>query len=319
MNIPKDIRNQLAKTQGYLQKNDILRALESLSITVCLVRDLPEIKSPSRLNALEKNINMLLQNLCVTPTLSALFNTSSTNKPEQIHYQAGKESALATVLRELANILREQSKKAQKLQQDQQRLQDLLEKGQDLLIKGKYERGNAYLERAAHEFYTNSTVILYVADTLMQHRQHLCAMKILCKSLTEHPRNDVHYIKAMEAALAMPNYAQIEHIFTLAKTNLQENSPTLMHLAQLKFLAIANRPELERREVHLSKSNSLSAEDTNFDTETSNFDTEDNSPNLEINSIDTEVNNLNTENSSSDAEISSFNVEENSSDTKKEK
>ncbi len=246
MAIPKDIRNQLAKTQGYLHKGDVLRSLDSLSIAASLIRDLHEGRRPIWMHGLERQINALLERLCATPLLFSLLNPLPAQQPEKIQYHFGKEGALATVLRELAKILREQSKKNREMQQSQLRLQELVQKGYDLLHQREYDRGNAFLERAAHEFYTNSTVLLYIADMLMQHGQYLYAMKIMSESLINHPKNELHYLKAMEAALAMSNYAQIEHIYSLAQKHLSEKSQILERMGQLRALAIPEQVKLKR-------------------------------------------------------------------------
>ncbi len=299
MTIPKDIRNQLAKTQGYLHKGDILRALDNLGIAACLVRDLPENKNPAKLHGLERQINALLESLCATPPLLSLLNPLPTEKPEKIQYHLGKEGALATVLRELANILREQHKKIKEMQKNQQRLQELLQKGYDLLHKREYDRGSAFLERAAQEFYTNSTVILHVADILMQHGQYLYAMKIMSESLVQHQKNEAHYLKAMEAALAMPNYAQIEHIYSLAQKHLPHDSSMLERIAQLKILAIPEHAEPE----------SADFEENPFDFMNDNVNHEDD--NLTEHRVNLEADNF-------DSTLDSVNIEEDSSDSTKD-
>ncbi len=238
MLIPKEIRNQLAITQGYIQKNNVPLALESLAKALPLVKEFCDNRSFFKSQGLEKNINTLLQRLRALPPLQTVLQGQEANKVEQLRYQQGKEGALATVLRELANILREQSQKTQESQQSQLRLQELLQKGQALLKNTEYERGNAFLERAAQEFYENSNVILHVADILMQYNQHHNAMKVLSQSLATHNKNEVHYLRAIEAALAVPNQAQVEHIYSLASQHLKPDSPMLLRLEQLKMLAI---------------------------------------------------------------------------------
>ncbi len=238
MLIPKDIRTHLAMTEGYIQKNDIPSALECLALAVPLVRDFCDSRRCTKPKYMENCINTLLAKLCDQPLMSALLNPEGTQKTNQLRYQQGKEGALATVLREFANIIREQGLKSQEIIKTKQRLQELLQKGQEALNAQEYERSTAFFERLTHEFHADSSIILQTAQILMEHKQYLPAMKILSESLAHHHKNEEHYMKAMEAALAVPSQAQAEHIYGLAKQHLKADSPVLARLAQLSTLAL---------------------------------------------------------------------------------
>ncbi len=209
MAIPKDIRMKLAMAKGYVQKNDMPLALEHIAMALREIRH----QNAVSVRSVERDVNALLQEL--SPHLGRLLDPTGSGQMHTLQYHYGKEGPLVTVLREFACIIREQIQEQQESMQHQERLHALLHKGRDLLQEEHYERGCAFLERAANEFYQDSTIILYIASLLNQYGQYASATKVLSESFEHHGKNKEHYLKAIEAAEAMQNFALAEHLYNV--------------------------------------------------------------------------------------------------------
>ncbi len=227
MAIPKDIRMKLAMAKGYAQKNDMPLALEHVAMALREVRHQNALSIP----ALEREINGLLQEL--SAQLGTLLDPTDSGQIHILQYHHGKEGPLVTVLREFACIIREQVQKQQENRQHQERLHALLHKGRAFLQEGEWERGCAFLERAADEFYQDSTIILYIAGLLNQHGQHASATKILSESFEHHSKNKEHYLKAIEGAEAMQNFALAEHLYNVTVKQFGRDPQLLACMAHM--------------------------------------------------------------------------------------
>ncbi len=227
MAIPKDIRMKLAMAKGYAQKNDMPQALEHVAMALREIRHQNALSIP----ALERDVNALLQSF--STQLGPLLDPTNTGKEYELRYTYGKEGPLVTVLREFANILREQVQKQQENMEHQERLYSLLHKGRSLLQDGELERGCAYLERAADEFFEDSAIILYVAELLNQFGQYASATKVLSESFKHHSKNKEHYIKAIDGAESMQHFALAEHLYNVTIRQFGRDLPVLARMAHM--------------------------------------------------------------------------------------
>ncbi len=232
MTMPKDIRHNLAKAKGYLQKHDVPLALESVSMTLRDVNS-HHLKSVS---AVEREVNAILQQLMELPLMRPLLDPHDKGTPYVLHYQYGKEGALTTVLREFAKILRDQQQKMQEKQLTHDRLQDLLQKGFDFIEEGKLGTGASFLQLAAKEYPQDAERVITIAQTLRHYGLHEAAGKTFLSCLKHHPKNKDFYSKGIEAFVAAENYAGAELIFRKAFQQFGRHPRSLAKLAELYVL-----------------------------------------------------------------------------------
>ncbi len=223
MTIPKDIRMKIAMAKGYLQKNDLPLALETIAIALREIRS----QNSYSAHAVEKAINPLLQKL--NSILAPIIGP----KPFSLRYHHGKEFPLASVLREFAQLLREQGLKQKEIIEIHQRRQYLMQKGENFLQAGEMDRGCAFLERAVHEFYQDVEFIIHISEILIAYEQFSAATKILSENLIHHSRKKILYLKAIDAAISMQNYPQIEHLCLLTLQQFGKDPQILGRLAHI--------------------------------------------------------------------------------------
>jgi len=107
---PKSIRENIARATGYLRRDEVERALVTMSEAV---RQLAEIRLVRSARAeLEIQISDFLAVLVRHSVLQPLLDPGNTGKPRNIALQQGKETALSTVLEGLAKILQTSAEQA---------------------------------------------------------------------------------------------------------------------------------------------------------------------------------------------------------------
>ena len=144
---PKSIRENIARATGYLRRDEIERALVTMSEAV---RQLAEIKLVRSARAeLEIQIGEFLAALVRHSVLQPLLDPGHTGKPRGISLQQGKEAALSTVLDGLAKILQTSAEQAvqQKAEDRLARKKQLISSGLDFLREGQVAKARAFLKR----------------------------------------------------------------------------------------------------------------------------------------------------------------------------
>ena len=149
---PKSIRENIARAKGYLRRDEVERALVTMSEAV---RQLAEIKLARSARAeLEIQIGEFLSGLVRHSVLQPLLDPGNTGKPRNICLQQGKEAALSTVLDGLAKILQTSAEQAvqQKAEDQLARKKQLISNGLEFLRDGQVAKGRAFLKRIVEEF-----------------------------------------------------------------------------------------------------------------------------------------------------------------------
>ncbi len=259
--LPKELREHIARAKGYLQKEDIPATLEAMSLALRTVGMLAQ-KPPAV--ALEQQINAILAQINVLPQLQPLLDPQATGMNKNLTYSYGKEGALATVLREFGKILLEKQKKSLLTDSTlaKQRLQELLDKAQSAYTKKKWGTGNSFMQRAATEFIEQSTIVLHIGQLLMQVHQSLAASKVFVLGLTKHPQEKELYTAAIEALLFCQEYAEAEKVFQKALYEFGEHPKTLARMAHMYALwgKDAEAKECAKRALRLDPQEELAQE-----------------------------------------------------------
>ncbi len=234
MELPKDIREHLARAKAYLQDDAIARALESISIALRNISSLSHIPSEK---ALEKHINTALQDISAHPHMQILLPYYALEK-SPLYYERGKEGALIIVLQEFAKMFQvEASKQDREIKAlEDKRLQDLLHKSQTAYAKGEWAIGTSFLQRAAMEFEAHSQALNYIGSQLAHAKQYLPAAKVFKMAVKSAPRDMENYTLAINNFILAEDYAGAEYIFKLALRQFGGHPRTHGRMATLYLL-----------------------------------------------------------------------------------
>ncbi len=229
MSVPKDLRYDMARAKGYLQKNDVPSALESVSTALRFMSS-HHVHSVA---TVEREINALLDSISLQPAMQFLLDPHGSGKPRNITYQYGKEGALVTVLREFAKILRDQNQAREEHQVERDRLQDLLQKGLSLMEEGQLGTGASFLQRAAREYPHDISTIISIGHALLHYKQYATAAKMYADSLKHHPKQKDFYSRAIHAYAQEENYADAIYVFHRALQQFGRHPRSIAKLAEL--------------------------------------------------------------------------------------
>ncbi len=233
--LPKELREHIARAKGYVQKEDMVAALECLSLAVRTAGNVLQI--PLQRIA-EQHINALLKDIERMPCMQILLDPQATGTSKELIYTHGKEGGLATVLREFAKIILEQQNLSAEQQKAliQNRLQSLLEKAEQAHAAGQWGTGNSFLQRAAKEFALQGHVIERVGQVLMDAQQYADAAQVFARALHNHPKERAFYTLAINAYLRGKDFAGAEKIFQAALQQFGEHPKTLARMASMYAL-----------------------------------------------------------------------------------
>ncbi len=234
--LPKEFRDSIARTRGYLQRGQIPRTLESLSQTLRYIRILYATRIMRR--TIEVHINSILRELTHHPSMCPLLDPQNTGTPHELRYRYGKEGLTATVLSEFAYMLRQQNHpKEFLLQQEQEaRLHNLMQKGLTAIRRKEFGRGKAFLLRAAVEFEHDAPLLSRIGKTLMAIKYYAHAGKIFEKAIALDNKNTKNYRYAIHCHMQAAAYEKAEKIFILVLRRFGSNPRTWGRMAQMYLL-----------------------------------------------------------------------------------
>ncbi len=232
MSVPKEIREDLARAKAYLQDDAIIRALELLSSTLRNINSLPHIPSG---NEMDKQINSTLKAISKHPHMQIILQHYVGEKKYSLTYKRGKEKILATVLKEFIKMLQTPDKEADLLAKEleDKRLAELLNKARKAFSKGEIGIAASFLQRAAAEFDTNSTVLNHIGNILARTKQYNAAAKVFQQNIKCAPRNMENYTQAINNFILAEKYSKAERIFTLALRQFGAHPRTYGRMAAL--------------------------------------------------------------------------------------
>ncbi len=232
MSIPKDIRYDIARAEGYLQKNDLPMALESVATALRHMSS----QHVASVGTVERHINTMLARITAQPALQTLLDPHQSGQAPAIIYQYGKEGALTTVLREFAKILRERQQKTEEFYEKRDRLQELLQKGLSLIEEGQKGTGASFLQRAAKEYAHEAHTIVSIGQALVHYEQYATAAKVYHDGIKHHPKNKDFYSQAIKAYTLTEDYAGAIHVFHRALQQFGRHPRSVAKLAELYLL-----------------------------------------------------------------------------------
>lgn len=216
---PKDIRENIARANGYLRRNEIPRALQTMSSAL---RQFGGVQMMRAARAeLDIQISEFLNSLMHHQAMQRLLDPSGSGKPRPIRYQQGKEAALATVLDGLAKIINNEAEEAirKKTEEALERKKMLIETGTRLLHEGQLAKGRAFLKRVAEEFSNDEGIRIQLGKIFAAEGQMVEAAEMYEESMQHQPREVAAYTGAVTIWLELREYEKAEKVFqTILRT-----------------------------------------------------------------------------------------------------
>ena len=213
---PKDIRENVARAIGYLQRDEIRRALLTMCEALRAISD-TRLSLPVRDN-LYRRIREFLTALEKNVALRPLLDPGNTGKPRTLKLHAGKEAILATVLSGMARILRmeEEQPLRRETEEQMERKRHLLSEGLAALRDGQSARCLAFLRRIVEEFSDEDGIRLQVGHILQAAGMHAEAAQMYEEAMSKHPRAAAAYTGAVSAWMELGEYARAERVYKTA-------------------------------------------------------------------------------------------------------
>lgn len=210
---PKDLRENIARANGYLRRNEVARALKTMGSALRQFAGINLMRGPRA--ELDIQISEFLDSLVRHQSMQPLLDPGGMGKPKPIRYQQGKETALATVLEGLARIMESEAEAEIKRATEErlERKKMLIETGTKLLAEGQLAKGRAFLKRVAEEFSADQGIRVQVAKIFQASGSLVDAGEMYEESMEHDPRDSSAYTGAVGIWLELREYERAEKVF----------------------------------------------------------------------------------------------------------
>lgn len=230
---PKELRENVARANGYLRRNEVERAMLAMSTAL---RQYAGVKLMRAARAeMDIQISDFLNSLIRHQQLQPLLDPGQTGKPRKLPYQLGKEIALATVLEGLAKILHDEAESSirRDVEARLERKKTLIETGLKFLQEGQTAKGRAFLKRVAAEFRDEKGIHIQVGQLFAAAGQHTEAAEMFEESIEKQPRETAAYVGAVTSWMTLREYEKAENIYKLILRTFGGHPSTYGKMAQM--------------------------------------------------------------------------------------
>ena len=210
---PKELRENIARANGYLRRGEVARALAAMSAALRQFTGIHLMRGPRA--ELDIQISEFLNSLIHHQAMQPLLDPSGSGKPKIIRYQQGKENILATVLDGLARILTSSAEEEIRREAETrlERKKSLIETGTKLIQEGQLAKGRAFLKRVAEEFSDDEGIRVQVGKIFEANNCLVEAAEMYEESIEHQPREVAAYTGAIAAWLQLHEFEKAEKIF----------------------------------------------------------------------------------------------------------
>lgn len=232
-NPPKDLRENIARANGYLRRSEVERALTCMSSALRQYAGVRLVRSARAV--LDIQINEFLASLIHHQKMQPLLDPGNNGKPRAIPYQPGKEGALATVLGGLAKILRDEAEDSIRRETEArlERKKTLIQTGVRLMSEGQTAKGRAFLKRVAEEFSDEKGIHIQLAQLFVAAGQHMEAAEMYEQAIEAQPRETAAYAGAVTAWQELHEYEKAENIYKAILRTFGGHPSTLGRMAKM--------------------------------------------------------------------------------------
>ena len=210
---PKELRENIARANGYLRREEVQRALHAMATAM---RQYASVKLMRSARAeVEIQMDDFLHTLVRHQSLQHLLDPQNTGRPRQIKFEHAKAQAIAAVLDGLARILQQEAENAQRSAQEAkaERKKTLIQTGIQLLQQGQFGKGRAFLKRAAEEFGSEKGLHIQIAKILFAAKQFAEAGEMYEESMARYPRESAAYVGAINAYAEINEFEKMERVY----------------------------------------------------------------------------------------------------------
>lgn len=210
---PKDIRENVARAVGYLRRDEIERALVTMSAAL---RRFAEVKMLRSARAeLDIQIGDFLNVLVHHQSMQPLLDPGHTGHPKAITLHPGKEAMLGTVLEGLAKILQQEAENSvrQEAEERLERKRQLICTGLEFLREGQVAKGRAFLKRIVEEFSDEEGIRLQMAQIFSAAGLFTEAAAMYEEAMEAQPRDPAAYTGAVAAWMELREYEKAEGVY----------------------------------------------------------------------------------------------------------
>ena len=231
--LPKNIRENIARAKGYVSRNELSRALDTMSVAL---REMGSatLSRAARFEA-EAHCTEILQDVRYHPVMRPLLDPQNTGELRAIPYQRGKEGTLAAVLEGLAKILTEAAarQEGEARQAEDQRRDGLIAIGVEALQGGDVGRGCSFLRRAVAEFGHQPGLCMQVGRHMLDAQRYADAAQIFEVGLDKFPKESEAYSAAVNAYMLALEYAKAEAVFKKILRQFGGHASTYGRMAEM--------------------------------------------------------------------------------------
>lgn len=210
---PKELRENIARANGYLRRNEVTRALGAMSAALRQYAGVQLMRGPRA--EMDIQICEFLNALTHHQAMQSLLDPTRSGKPRSIPYQQGKEAAIATVLDGLAKIMVNEAEEKVRREAEArlERKKSLIETGIQLLNDGQYAKGRAFLKRVAEEFSDEEGIRVQLGQIFAAAGQLAEAAEMYEESMEHEPRASAAYTGAVAAWTELREYERAENVY----------------------------------------------------------------------------------------------------------
>lgn len=230
---PKELRENIARANGYLRRGEVVRALAAMSSALRQFSGIHLMRGPRA--ELDIQISEFLNSLVHHQTMQPLLDPSGSGKPKPIPYHHGRESVLATVLDGLAKILASEAEEKIRRETETrlERKKTLIETGTKLIQEGQLAKGRAFLKRVAEEFGEDAGIRVQVGKIFEANGCLMEAAEMYEESIEAEPRESAAYAGAISAWLELREYEKAEKVFMAVMRTFGGHPNTFGRMAKM--------------------------------------------------------------------------------------
>lgn len=233
-NVPPMVTQNISRARGYIRRNEILRALETLVVAVEMFK--PEkIVGKARYET-EIHLIECVEDLSKHPTVAGFLKSLAKGQQDpSIKYALGQEEHLAVTLRVIHKVLSDRNEEIQLMEEDtkEMRREDLWEKGTTCLTEGQAPRGKAYLRRMGEEYGREPGVLTRIGEVLVEHELWFEAAEFLEEALQKFHKDSKAYSLLIKAYTTLQEFEKAEAFYVKALRQFGQHPTTVINLAKL--------------------------------------------------------------------------------------
>ncbi|MBQ7607669.1 MAG: tetratricopeptide repeat protein [Desulfovibrionaceae bacterium] len=227
--IPRDMREDLVRAFGYLERDNPLKAIERI---VCALRRFNALPVSAQKNV-SSRIRAFLDRLAVHPRVKVMLEVAGQTT---IPYTYGKERALAVVLDAFGSMLSDQervTREARNMDEGKARQARLFASGKEHLSLGQTRLAVAFFERLLLEFPKDTSYCLPAGQALVDAHLYAEAAAFYRKVVDTHEHFAPAYTPLLDILLQLEDFVGAEALLGRALRIFGEHPKTLLRLALL--------------------------------------------------------------------------------------